>query len=78
MLTGFSVRAVYLGAGIRAWTAMRKMSMMKEQTRLVVKDSSLICENWNTKNKCYLHIKIRVFIIYSCIMMIIGVLYCLF
>lgn len=47
---------VYLGAGIRAWTAMRKRSMMKEQTRLVLNVSSLIWENWNTRNNCYLEV----------------------
>lgn len=35
----------YLGAGMRAWAAMRKSSMMKEQTRLELNISSLIWEN---------------------------------
>ena len=43
----WSVRlSVYLGAGIRAWAAMSKRSMMKEQTKLELNISSLIWENW--------------------------------
>lgn len=38
----FSMLTVYLGAGIRAWTAMRKRRRIKEQTRLVLNVSSLI------------------------------------
>lgn len=36
---------LYLGAGMRACAAMRKRSMMKEQTRLELNISSLIWEN---------------------------------
>lgn len=59
----FSV-GVYLGAGIRAWTPMRKSSMMKEQTRLDLKVSSLICENWNARNKRDLEAEMKVFMCY--------------
>ncbi len=41
----------YLGAGMRAWAAMRKRSMMKEQTRLELNISSLIRENWTNKRR---------------------------
>lgn len=43
----------YLGAGMRACAAMRKRSMMKEQTRLELNISSLIWENWATRNTEY-------------------------
>lgn len=41
----------YLGAGMRACAAMRKRSMMKEQTRLELNISSLMWENWATRNR---------------------------
>lgn len=34
---------------MRAWAAMRKSSMMKEQTRLELNISSLIWENWTKR-----------------------------
>lgn len=43
--------ASYLGAGMRAWAAMRKRSMMKEQTMLELNISSLIWENWDIQKK---------------------------
>lgn len=53
---------LYLGAGIRACAAMRKRSMMKEQTRLELNISSLIWENWaktqNTVSKTILLLQV--------------------
>ncbi len=41
----------YLGTGTRAWAAMRKRSMMKEQIRLELNISSLIWENWTNRKR---------------------------
>lgn len=50
MLKEGTGRGSYLGAGMRACAAMRKSSMMKEQTKLELNISSLIWENWATRN----------------------------